>query len=65
VYGAVALISIGGLKVGEREERPTFRLEAHRRKRRKKGAPAKVCWPSKGPVRMYLCGSETKYTKTN
>jgi len=65
MYSVVALISVGSLEVGKREERPTFGLEAHRRKRRKKGASVKVHWPSKGLVRIYLCGSETKYTKMN
>jgi hypothetical protein len=38
----------------EKGEGPTRGLESRRKKRERRGAPAMVRWPSKGPVRMYL-----------
>ncbi len=65
IYGMMAQIGKGDLKVGKRKERPMFRLKAHKREGGGRGAPAKVHWPLMGLVLVYLCSLGNKYTRMN
>ena len=42
-------------------------FEAHKKREERKGALAMVCWPSKGPVHMYLyiCVDSDKDARTS
>jgi hypothetical protein len=54
------------LEVSEREAMPAFGPLKHaKEEKRKKGALAMVCWPSKGPVCVYSYSSADKYTSVD